>query len=100
MKRTALLSLVLVSALSLTACSGSDDPADQAPAATASSSSGSEAASADPAIVSPPLPDVPAFSVDPQGVIDDITVDSCDTAAGPVKAAGTAKNSEIGRAHV
>lgn len=86
MKRTVLLSLVslvVAPVLALTACS--DDGGDTgggAGSGTASGTSGSSDGSA-----------LPAFAVGPQGVVDDLTVASCDTGPGAVTASGTIDNS-------
>lgn len=76
MKRTA--ALLLAGLLSLTGCTSND---------------ASPAASEAPQVSSADLPTVPAFSVGPQGAIDDVTVSDCDTDPGAVTATGTAKNS-------
>ena len=76
-------------------CSGSDDGPKPEP--SASSSPAETPTSASTGIISPQLPDIPEFRGKPKGVIKDVTVTSCDTEQGTVKATGTATNSDKDR---
>jgi ABC-type glycerol-3-phosphate transport system substrate-binding protein len=89
-KTTLVACATLVIALALGACSGDDEPTS-APSPAAGSSS---APPATEGVISPAdLPAEPAFDNRAQGVISDVTVESCDTEPGDVTARGTAKNS-------
>lgn len=72
-------------------CSGSDDGLKPDPSASSSPSG-----SASTGIISPQLPDIPAFRGKPKGIIKDVKVESCDTEQGTVKASGTATNTGNG----
>lgn len=96
MTSTALTSLAVGAVLLLSGCgSGGAGPAlGESPSESASESA---QASASIGVLSPAdLPPEPPFVHTPRGVIDDVTVDACDTGPGRVAAQGTATNSAKG----
>ena len=85
MKLVQVGALAAAGALAVSACSGGGS------GKTASTTTPSS--SLDTGIISPHLPALPKFTGKPKGVIKDVTVTSCSTQAGVVKAEGTATNS-------
>lgn len=91
--RTALAGAILGFACGCT--SSADAPAGSSPPSTGDPSSGRSAASSSPAAELPTgeIQQPPNLAAGWQGIVKDVTIESCPTDPGPVTAAGTVVNS-------